>query len=296
MLFKTCQYCKKQFKIRLRSDHPQKSAGFTLIELLVVVVLIALLVVIILVDIGRARERARIAAGLQFSAQVHHTLGAYAVGIWDFNDQTFSDRSGNGNDGSCTNCPAFTTDTPNQTGYGSDFSESTGIDCGNSSSLQYNGNVTVCFWAKPFDIASPSRQNPINKAYGGEGTMTMEPNGDLSFYFGSCGANCSPYTNMQAHEIFTKNNVWVHICATRDVPEREVTWYRDGKHHETRTWSDPKYDPVSSSNNFIIGDGYVNPFNGLLDDVRIYEEALSSAQIKKLYVEGTRKRGLLAKK
>lgn len=37
-------------------------------------------------------------------------------------------------------------------------------------------------------------------------------------------------------------------------------------------------------------------FNGLIDEVRIYSEALASAQIKKLYAEGAEKRGLLSEK
>ena len=48
--------------------------------------------------VNQAREKARIARGLQFSAQIYHNLGAYAVGVWDFNTD-FSDISGTGNNG-----------------------------------------------------------------------------------------------------------------------------------------------------------------------------------------------------
>ena len=39
--------------------------------------------------------------------------------------------------------------------------------------------------------------------------------------------------------------------------------------------------------------GNVYNLDGLIDEVRIYNEGLSSSQIKKLYVEGAEKRGLV---
>jgi hypothetical protein len=41
-----------------------------------------------------------------------------------------------------------------------------------------------------------------------------------------------------------------------------------------------------------IGFGHQRSMNGLIDNVRIYSQALSSAQVRKLYAEGAKKHGL----
>lgn len=50
---------------------------------------------------------------------------------------------------------------------------------------------------------------------------------------------------------------------------------------------------VGSSGRWYTG-GYLTGqyFDGFIDNVRVYEEALSSAEVKKLYVEGAKSHGI----
>jgi hypothetical protein len=81
-----------------------------------------------------------------------------------------------------------------------------------------------------------------------------------------------------------KDNVWHHIAFTRDNSARTIKGYIDG------VWdgSNPSawVSTVAGSNNWIIGDGYVNNFRGVIDEVRIYERALGSAEIQQHYADG----------
>ncbi|MBU3942490.1 LamG domain-containing protein [Patescibacteria group bacterium] len=66
---------------------------------------------------------------------------------------------------------------------------------------------------------------------------------------------------------------------------------------QTGTNSGDWFTDTSNRDNWTIGvlkynNQFVNYFNGLIDNVRIYEQALSESQIKQLYVEGAIKHNL----
>ncbi|GAI47506.1 unnamed protein product, partial [marine sediment metagenome] len=142
-----------------------KGTGFTLIEVLVVVAIIGLLASIILVSLKEARERAKIAKSFNFAAQVHHALGAYAVGIWDFNENVdntcrpeepyndICDSSGNNNHGD-RNHPTWVDDTPDKNAYALSFNESGNGGIGDevyvsNVSVNPSTEITAMAWIKP---------------------------------------------------------------------------------------------------------------------------------------------------
>jgi predicted ribosomally synthesized peptide with SipW-like signal peptide len=75
-------------------------------------------------------------------------------------------------------------------------------------------------------------------------------------------------------------NTWYHCVLTYDASSQEGTFYVDGT--EVDTGTGPFNDTASA---FVIGskDGGGNPWNGLVDDVRIYSRTLSASEVQSLY-------------
>src|SRR6185436_4342585 len=82
----------------------------------------------------------------------------------------------------------MTAGDPGDTGHGGGsgytlrFDGGDYVDVGNPQALRITGNQTIEFWIKPANFAN--RQNPYAKAYAGEGTITLEPDGSLNYYYG----------------------------------------------------------------------------------------------------------------
>ena len=131
-----------------------KKNAFTLIELLVVIAIIGLLSSIVLVALKPAREKAKRAKALNFAAQVHHALGAYAVGMWDFDDQAnpTKDTSGNENDGTITGATwTAEGDTPSGKGYALEFNKAESDWVQINGDVGLNGAMTLSLWFKTPD-------------------------------------------------------------------------------------------------------------------------------------------------
>ena len=182
------------------------------------------------------------------------------------------DESGAKHDGVVIG-PAF---APRAGGRAMVFDGRSYIDMGNPPGLQVTGDMTICMWINPASLSS--RQNPMSKAYGGEGTWTLETNGTINYYCGSSGRNAGPYT---AYRTSTQLKVgqWTHMALVRDMSAKTVTWYANGK----AVFAGPARHAVkASAYSLLIGKGYVRNFRGMLDNVGVFKRALTADEIHHL--------------
>ncbi len=147
------------------------------------------------------------------------------------------------------------------------------VNFGNPSGLQITGNQTIEMWIYP--TALDARRNPVAKAYGGEGTVTLETDGSLSYYYGTGGGNNNPYQGIGSTPI--QANTWTHIAIVRDLTTMRLYWYINGNQvvHIPAQFSYAQ----SSTLPFYIGRGYVSDFKGMIDEVRIWNVARSASEI-----------------
>ena len=271
-----------------------KNKSFTLIELLVVIALIGLLASIILVSLKGTRGKARIAKGLEFSQSVQNVLGAEAVGIWSFDDcgndgdtpTTLSDTSGYGNQG--TNYGAICReDTPYRvTGSGQ-----------GKYALSFDGVDDYVRDSTPTGLNFVSTNQITIEAWF-KLTGHSAYDGIISINDGSCAyrimadQNLYPFYDPGAHNDQTVTtyrftvNTWYHYAMTVQGGGNAVI-YVNGASIHTSSAGVPANLP--NGNDILIGTGEgpgTHPTQGLIDEVRIYNTALSLGEIQKHYAEG----------
>ncbi len=233
----------------------------------------------------RARNRSRDPLAIMLAIDKSGSMEEY--------DMLVQEKTGSFNEGECENEPMW---VPGYEGSALQFnSVSSYANCGNHDSLQITGDMTITFWAKPLDVDNPSRQNPLCKAYGAEFCFTMEPSGSLSYYHGSSGGNGPPYIGRSASNMFA-DNTWVHVALTRDLSTRTLQFYKNGSTTGSQQSWTSGYDPVPSPNYDVkIGDGYLSgAFNGIVDEIRIYDRKLDAGEISTIHAGGNAANGLVA--
>ena len=266
--------------------------GFTLIELLVVIAIIGIISSIVLVNLKGTREKATIARGLQFSHSINNALGAYAVGIWSFDDSISdnyaNDTSGRGNNGNLTG------HSPSQVdgiiGKALNFNGSDQyVEIPTSLNLSNTENITEEFWFQA-DVSPPSGGYKAIFYTGSTGVQTgvlLSTNGKIYPYH-----NGNIYGNAPgAIGFLVIAGKWYHVAVVYEgLPNGPIIrLYVNGSLIESKT----SLKNAGAETGGEIGRyKYVLPtsyFVGKIDEVRIYEEALITGEIQKHYAEGLEK-------
>jgi hypothetical protein len=152
------------------------------------------------------------------------------------------------------------------------------IEVRNEPSLQITGDQTIAMWICVSSLNA--RRNPWAKAYGGEGTMTIEPGGSINYYYGTSGANRHPYTSVSMPDKLEEDK-WAHVALVRDMGNKTIKWYKNGK--KVREQSAKYRAAEASKAHLFIGRGYVNKFHGKLDEIMMFKRALSAEEILRIY-------------
>ena len=199
------------------------------------------------------------------------------VGYWPFNGNAY-DESGKGNNGA-VNGALLTLDrfgTPN-TAYSFD-GDNDYIDCGNSTVLNITGDITIAAWMLAKDLNSDhgivSKMNTSNQP-----TFDLITSGNQIRW----GTTNGPFQFSNG----ISTNTWVHVTAIFDYQKQKHSIYINGV-FESENNSNGMGIPTNNDNVFIGAHqpGIVKAWswNGVLDDVCIWNRPLSANEIKKLYI------------
>ncbi len=221
------------------------------------------------------------------------TLPAYLpsnglVGWWPFNGNA-NDESGNGNHGT-VNGATLTVDRNGNANraYGFDGVNDL-IVVSDNSILDLTGNFTISTWLNPDMLGTVNMilsKHDIGLSTSG-GTYTMglwlvSTNNSLVNFQATPNFNPATYPNVNGS---VSVNNWMHFCITYDDSYQILSYFLDGAlisainiNFDIQNNSQPLRIGANNLNNTMV-----DLFSGILDDIAIYNRALTQEEITALY-------------
>lgn len=203
------------------------------------------------------------------------------IGYWSFDGgktnwatNTTLDSSSGGNTGVMTNMSTTSSPVMGRMGQALDF-DGVNDRVEMSSELIGTGPVTVSAWVHP-RTSGGSDAGIILSNRRFKVTVDSTP----FRFFASNGAG-----NTGSGVVSALFSAWTHVAVTRDAAGL-INFYVNGA--LSGTADQDGGTPLAGVNNLNIGNSALNesPFDGPIDEVRVYNRILSVAEIKQLYSQG----------
>lgn len=264
--------------------------AFTLIELLVVIAIIGVLSSVVTAAVRSAREKARLAAGRAAEHSALSGLGSGLLAEYLFEDcggSTLTDGSGLSL-GRLLGPVACATDTQSGNGLAQTFDGASNIVVADNGPAISDGDFTVAAWVRSTSTVVGNNNGIVYK----RGTVSTStpgfalnmPAGNFMFRI----ADGSSAVTVQTTTGKYNDGRWYFVAAAVQRG-RDVRLYVDGRQvavsPETTLGSTLSPYPLGIGGLSTTGSNLYHPFTGSIDQVRIYDRALASDAISRLFLD-----------
>jgi len=206
------------------------------------------------------------------------------VGFWQFEEGSgtiTADASGLGNTGTLINGPTWVSRN-NDSALNFDGVDDY-VDCGNDPSLNLTSNLTISAWINPRSFGQNGYGRIVDKGSSSTGFSFFLNEADNNLGYVIYGG-----TVVRSDAGVIALNQQQCVAVVYNGLSSTITFYIDGQEAGSSNY---QTNPIDSSNDplFIGIRGYDlnRDFDGLIDEVRIYNRALSADEIQELYSAGT---------
>jgi hypothetical protein len=217
------------------------------------------------------------------------------MGYWSFTGNA-SDNSGNNNNGIVTGA-ALTVDRFGNANSAYDFNGASYIKVNNSSSLNAKNGITISAWFKTTDphvvstsgILISKSKTSSSRSYYIDFIDKTNGGGD-SLLFTEFDSNDKLYRSTLFSSYYDNN--WHLLTTTYDSISGNIKIYVDGTLKTSKQIGHIQFEQNTVPLTIGCSDfdnGYNNYFNGSLDDIRIYDRAISDCEVTALFTESNYK-------
>ena len=208
-----------------------------------------------------------------YPAVAQTTSGLAAA--WSFNEgsgTSTADASGGGHTGTLVNGPAWVT---GQFGTGLSFDGvNDAVSVANPSTLNFGStDFTIMAWVKRSALGGSAQRHIFAKC-----SSTSWGTGCKEFYFAGDTLRFGSFATGDVNSISIADTSWHHVAVTFTRSTNTLRIYVDGT---LRTTATRNLEADGTGHVVTIGNMRGNnPFSGVIDEVRVYSQARSAAQIE----------------
>lgn len=141
-----------------------------------------------------------------------------------------------------------------------------------SASLNITGDFTIEAWLNPVNVSSPSAQIILQK-------RAASANGYTLYLSSGRVAIRTNSTTRLIGKTVIPNNQWTHVAGAYTSSTNTFRVYINGLQDTSATPGSPAA-PAANTDSILIGVGSNSPFEGLMDEVRIWNNDLSLSGIQ----------------
>jgi hypothetical protein len=239
--------------------------------------------------------------GLMVSTVAYADLADGLVAYWSFNAGTAKDDSGNGNKGVIRGNPRS---VPGKVGLAFDFDGDDGIEIASNPTLELPNALTCAAWMYPRATKDAAGNDHAAICWKGSKigwaddgfNWRIATAGDDGLTWGACGGGTQGY--FATNGVLPNMNTWYHVALVEDGAIG--TAYVNGLAlTDADTTGGDRNRPVAPYDTLPdqpvrigwaegrgSGDGVPVYFDGIIDEVVVYNRALSAAEVTQLMNEG----------
>jgi len=222
-------------------------------------------------------------AGLLTTPLALADLNDGLVAYYPFNGNA-NDESGNGNEGT-VNGATLTEDKLGNADSAYSFDGINDyISVADGSQFNFTNNLSLSLWVKPQSTQVAYAGLIDKNHYGPHKGFVLQQSGNRhnSFYFGYGDGTKWSNPHGDTFRVEFNSESWNHLVISKE--DTEISYFLNGVHVITENVAVPE---IASNEELPLYIGSVNGttrfFNGIIDDIRIYNRALSEDEIQALY-------------
>ncbi len=236
---------------------------------------------------GLAGVKSNSGVAASFGSQSDSWMSDGLVGYWKFDEpstaSTYEDSSGNGNTGTTYGNASTTAGRFGSAGVFDGSGDY--VDVGSSSALQLTGSATWAAWVNAAALVSGQKYTIVGKDGSSADTGWQMRRGDADAFRMRIAVVADSDIGRDSATI-PVTGAWYHVVGVYDAAAQTLDIYVNGVLDNGALDGPVPASQRNSGQNVNIGkkssaDNYY--WNGQIDEVRIYNRALSADEVRKLY-------------